>query len=536
LGFSIASRRIWLLVIVVVALAPATPAHAAFPGTNGKIVFESRPPGNGDIFTVNPDGSGLSQLTNDPDSETQPAWSPDGRYIAYVRTSSQTGQSTLYRMNADGSGASAVFQGYGIGEPAWSPDAQKIAFVFDADVWTVGADGVDRRQVTNTSNVFELDPAWSPDGSKIAYSRDDLGTTHDNIHLIGPDGSGDTTLTSGLADEMSPNWSPDGQQVAFREANSDLYGLPPHNDGIYTIAADGSGLAKLSLLTRDDRHPAWSPDGSKIVVDTFASSTFTSDIETMNPRGGVHATVFRSGGLDEDPDWQPSTPTGFPRPRGATPLAVKLVIAYASCSAPDRAHGAPLAFGSCSPPQQSSPYLTAGTPDANGAAPNFAGSVRLDVKPGNPGTPEDDADVRLLATLSDVRCRVAIARCTAGALSDYTGQLKGTLVLRVTDQYSGVLLDQSATGDDREGTEYPDQFANVLPFTIGCAATAASAIGSTCSLDTTLDALIPGVVPEGKRSNWEIGRVEIQDAGADGIADPERDPTTTFATQGLFVP
>jgi hypothetical protein len=141
-----------------------------------------------------------------------------------------------------------------------------------------------------------------------------------------------------------------------------------------------------------------------------------------------------------------------------------------------------------------------------------------------------------LATLSDVRCKVAITRCTAGALSDYTGQLKGTLVLRVTDQYSGVLLDQSATGDDREGTEYPDQFANVLPFTIGCAATADSTIGSTCSLDTTLDALVPGVVPEGKRSNWEIGRIDIQDAGADGIVDPERDPTTTFATQGVFVP
>jgi len=109
-------------------------------------------------------------------------------------------------------------------------------------------------------------------------------------------------------------------------------------------------------------------------------------------------------------------------------------------------------------------------------------------------------------------------------------------VLRITDQYNGALKDQSATLADWEGTEWPDPAANILPFTIGCTATSDATIGSSCALDTTLNALIPGIVPDGKRSNWQIGTIDIRDAGADGVVDPEQDPTTAFATQGVFVP
>src|SRR5688572_9338293 len=91
-----------------------------------------------------------------------------------------------------------------------------------------------------------------------------------------------------------------------------------------------------------------------------------------------------------------------PRPKGATPVRVSLVPAFNACTAPNRTHGPPLAFPSCSPPAQSSAYLTVGTPDANGAAANSAGFFRLDVHPG--ATDNISTGVEI----SDVRCKPAM--------------------------------------------------------------------------------------------------------------------------------
>src|SRR5436309_4374541 len=98
------------------------------------------------------------------------------------------------------------------------------------------------------------------------------------------------------------------------------------------------------------------------------------------------------GVSETNPDWQPIL-GAYPRPKGATPFKTFLVVAYKPCTAPDRTHGAPLAYGSCSSPQPSSDFLTVGTFDANGQNTNSIDSVRYDVHPGNPQTPADEADV-----------------------------------------------------------------------------------------------------------------------------------------------
>ena len=207
---------------------------------------------------------------------------------------------------------------------------------------------------------------------------------------------------------------------------------------------------------------------------------------------------------------------GYARPKGATPLRASLVPAYSACAAPNRTHGPPLAFGSCSPPGQASPHLTVGTPDANGAAPNFAGSVRLEALPGDAGTPADEADLQITASLSDVRLR--------SGLADYTGQLVVRLPLRLTDR------DNGGPAGFGQGTLEDRNFDAAVP----CAATSESSIGSTCSLTTTADAITPGVIGEGDRALWQLGALQVFDGGADGVASTT--PNSVFASQGIFIP
>ena len=83
----------------------------------------------------------------------------------------------------------------------------------------------------------------------------------------------------------------------------------------------------------------------------------------------------------------------YARPQGATPSRFSLVVAYPPCDTPDRVHGPPLEYASCADPEPESRHLTTGTPDANGQGANLVGKVRLAVRPGDPGTPADEADV-----------------------------------------------------------------------------------------------------------------------------------------------
>jgi hypothetical protein len=198
--------------------------------------------------------------------------------------------------------------------------------------------------------------------------------------------------------------------------------------------------------------------------------------------------------------------TGFPRPRGATPTYAPLTIAYKPCTAPNTTHGAPLTFGSCKPPQQASDQLTVGTPDANGQAPAMVGAVTYNALAG---------DVRIGVNVTDVRNK--------SDLTDYTGQLQADQTLRITDRLNG------GPSPTETGTVQDTNF----PVTVPCAATAGS-VGSTCSIVTTANSLVPGLLAAGRRTIWELGQVKVYDGGPDGIASTQ--PNTLFTVEGLFVP
>jgi hypothetical protein len=207
-------------------------------------------------------------------------------------------------------------------------------------------------------------------------------------------------------------------------------------------------------------------------------------------------------------------PRGYPRPRGTGVTRVPLVPAFNQCSAPDRTHGGPLSFGSCSSPASAS-LLTVGTPDSNGAEANSSGYVRYATVLGDRSTPANEADVAVRVALTDVRRK--------SDLSDYTGQLQLRDAVRITDRLNGQATDESATVQDSQ-----------FPVSVPCTGTAGASIGATCGVNTSFNALVAGSVIEGKRSVWELGTVTLYDGGASetaGAADAK-----PFEQQGVYVP
>jgi hypothetical protein len=208
-------------------------------------------------------------------------------------------------------------------------------------------------------------------------------------------------------------------------------------------------------------------------------------------------------------------PPGYPRPKAASPARISLVPAYEACSAPTSLHGPPLDFPSCSPPGQSSGFLTVGSPDANGAPAEATGSIRITATPGNLNTPPDEAEVAFAVTATDVRRR--------DDLEDYSGELAASVNVRLTDGQNGRWQSDAATVSDF-----------TFSFAVPCQATESPDLGSTCAAVTAANALAPGTVVEGKRAVWELGRAELFDGGADGLASTA--DNALFEVEGVFVP
>ena len=174
---------------------------------------------DGEIWVVDASGSGARDLVNDPRfSDWGPAWSPDGRTIAY--DSNRSGGLVLWLMDADGGHQRSVTAGHGE-YPAWSPDGTRLAYAGGAyyDIRVTGADGSGDRAITSTP-AYDMGPAWSPDGQWIAYHTQadawpdvvERGMGDEmEIHLVRPDGSGDHRITDDEVEDSFPAWSPDGR-------------------------------------------------------------------------------------------------------------------------------------------------------------------------------------------------------------------------------------------------------------------------------------------------------------------------------------
>ena len=323
-------------------------------------------------------------------------------------------------------------------------------------------------------------------------------------------GSGVRLTESGK--DASPDWSPDGTKIVFESYRSG-------SEEIWVMNANGSGETPL----RSGSSPAWSPDGTKIVFRAPDGGTGL-DIWVMNADGSGATNLTNTPDVYEfEPAWQPVY-RPYVRPKGASPLRVSLVPAFEPCTEPNRTHGPPLASQSCNPPRNRPGYALFGRAEGSQAV----GSVRFKVIPGTPGG-ANNADVEISVNMTDVR------RGSDGA--DALGSMELPVPLRLTDKANGPFREESGTVTDFN-VGILGYANNPLRVDIPCVVTADPSAGSTCSATTTVNALFPpnqDAVIEGERAVWELDQIAVLDGGEDGYVQ-SRDDNTVLAVQGVFVP
>jgi Tol biopolymer transport system component len=302
----VSNLKVWS-VLLVAAMAAAVvmtlvlgtkPAGAAFPGSEGKIAFVSNRDGAAEIFTMSSTGNNQKRLTNNSTQDDDPAWSADGKKIAFSRQvrGDNFRDYDLYIMNADGSNKRLVTNELSIAgprkfdfSPAFSPDGRKIVFRRGVHIYTINVDG---SGLSKLPTVFDLEysPVWSPDGTKIAFT----GQTG-VVVVMNADGSHPVQITEDNDGCFDPNWSPDNARITCVYNN------------VFAMNADGSNRTRLPGSTQFGSlvwdSSAFSPVGDKIVFAAKRDGDY--DIFTMNDDGSEVTQLTDDPGRDWSPDWQP---------------------------------------------------------------------------------------------------------------------------------------------------------------------------------------------------------------------------------------
>lgn len=290
-----------------------TKTFAVQTGKVNRILYNQGVGNRNQIYSMNSDGSGKTNLSNNLFNDYEPVSSPNGNKIAYSRIVNST-TSELWVMNSDGSGQQRLTDLYRFQwvDPTWSPDSGKIAFLTKVnnivDLFVINADGTGLVRLTNTPGQ-ESFVTWSTT-NKIAYTTN-FG---EDIRVINPDGTGDTLIHDNPTNDLyiyDLAWSPDGSWIGW--INERRVTQPTHYYAEVQIARpDGTEKRSLTLNT-DAWRFTWSPDSARIafvevpggstpekirVVDIASGQV--SDLSSFTNTGAYQFKVDISSG---DPKW-----------------------------------------------------------------------------------------------------------------------------------------------------------------------------------------------------------------------------------------
>jgi Tol biopolymer transport system component len=488
--------------------------------------------------------------------------SPDGRYVGfygdstnldpddtdvfrdvYVRDT-QTDTTLLVSRASGASGPKADWGGSGGGSISGNGRV----------VFGSAGDNLDPDDTDRLDDVFVRDLATSTTTlvSRATGAAGAKGNANSGISRISADGR--TVAFQSNASNLTPEGAGAAGNIFVRDLQTNTTTLASRATG--ATGAPGTAWAAVTGISGDGRYVVFFTAGSLDPADgetgTLAYDIYLRDLQTntttlvsraTGPSGAkgndesTYPSISGDGGLiafqseatnfaadDHDGindsyvrDMQTfvtslegrATPGYFRyvRPKGATPFRASLVPASQPCTAPNRTHGAPLAFGSCAPPVSASPNLTVGVGDGSPALARSVGSLLMKATA---------SDISIVFSLTNVM--------HGGDLTDYTGELQGRIAVRMTDKRNGPSAAEEGTVQDFD-----------LAFTIPCAATTSTLDGAKCSVSTTAGSVIPGLTTAGARAIYGLDQARVYDGGPDEDAETTAD-NSLFAVQGIFIP
>lgn len=247
-----------------------TNAYPAWSPDGRSIAYMSTADGDFDVYVVRPEAGVRRQLTNTEARDGTPAWSPDGERIAFQ--SFRDGHSQIYVMNAHGSGQRNISNNRWHDEhPFWSADGDRLLFASNraatpdapdnVDIFEMRVDGSDVRRITSTPEV-ETYPSWSPDESQISV-RKIMPDGNWEVVVMRADGSDPRVVAPHPAADGWPVWSPDGRRLVFsseRAGTADLWLFEFETEAVRRLTWDDEA---------DERQPWFSPDGRHVVYARY---------------------------------------------------------------------------------------------------------------------------------------------------------------------------------------------------------------------------------------------------------------------------
>lgn len=276
---------------IATATSAVTCTDTLGPGPSGELAFwRVEADGQFAIYTVT---LGVSRATTPVRvssvqyNDLGPEWSPDGSRIAF--NSSRQNGPEIYVMNPDGSGVHEVTDASGLDYcPSWSPDGRQLVYAGqngrDVGIYLVNVDGTNAHLLVNTLPQVPICPgvAWSPDGTRVLF----VGSS---IYVVNADGSGLAQLPDDSAGDRDPSWSPDGKRIAFYSSRNGV-------GGIYVMSSDGTNVQSMITSPGVNECPSWSPEGGRLAFTSSRDGqpdVYVADVRGRNVLRVTNDSLFK---------------------------------------------------------------------------------------------------------------------------------------------------------------------------------------------------------------------------------------------------